>query len=140
MGVSGHNLAMRAWERARHSSLLTVLALAGCLGVPDVHFESDGGPDATSDRSDDVAPSDAGVEVSTGTDATSDDGGSPEASCPASPPPGAAACCDAVPCRGSDAACQGECTNCKNDCPGQTCCLDKHGNFQGCAKNPNACP
>lgn len=137
---------MRAWERARHSSLLTVLALAGCLGVPEVHFDSDGGLDATPDHSDDVAPSDVGAEAPTGaegspgTDATSDDGGSHEASCPASLPPGAAACCDTVPCRGSDAACQGECTNCKNDCPGQTCCLDKHGNFQGCAKDPNACP
>jgi hypothetical protein len=29
---------------------------------------------------------------------------------------------------------------CENDCAGQTCCLDKHGNYQGCAASPSACP
>lgn len=134
------------------AALLLVPSLAACLDVPqvsfapdasiDVHADADGFPADAPDTSnaadsptgapdgvDDVAIADAGP-----------DGASDGGACPGAVPPGASWCCGPVPCRGAAASCQAECTNCENDCPGQTCCLDKHGNYQGCAANAGACP
>lgn len=136
-----------------HAAVLLAVWLAGCASVPDVTFESDAASDSRVDasgRPDDAAvesdvadgssgPGDAGAADA---DAAGDVGtdGAPDASCPVGIPAGAAWCCGPVPCRGTASACQSECTNCENDCPGQTCCLDKHGNYQGCAATPGACP
>ncbi|HEX8794580.1 MAG TPA: hypothetical protein VF765_26725, partial [Polyangiaceae bacterium] len=130
------------------AALLFVPWLTGCLDVPQVSF----GPDATADAPSDEtsAPDDAPAEAQDGAadaapaDAKADaqpDGASDAGTCPDALSPGAAWCCASVPCKGpTAAACQSECTNCENDCPGQTCCLDKHGNYQGCAATPAACP
>jgi hypothetical protein len=114
----------------------------------DTHDAS--GSDARSDA--DIEPVDANVPdgnslVSSGPDSSFDAAG-PYASggddggltCPAGPPPGASVCCKGVPCRGAESSCNTECTNCANNCGGQTCCLDSNGNFHGCAKKPADCP
>lgn len=145
------------------AALLLLPWLAGCLDVPQVTFvaadaaddarsDATGVPDdgpAASDASDasmgaqdgtgDVAVADADADATaiadTGPDDASDGG-----MCPGSIPPGAAWCCGSVPCKGTAAACQAECTNCENNCSGQSCCLDKNGNYHGCAATPAACP
>jgi len=128
--------------------LLVAALVTGC-GVPNVTF----GPDAATDVAVDVATqsspgldatdhaaptSDAAVDSGAPLEAT--DAGSSDATCPNGVPDGASICCGPVPCKGSASACQGECTNCENDCAGQTCCLDKHGNYAGCAASPSSCP
>jgi hypothetical protein len=128
------------------AALLFVPWPAGCLDVPHVSFAQDASADAR-------ATYDAAADASTGAgdgaadvtaaDAPADaapDDASDGGTCPGSLPPGAAWCCGSVPCKGTAAKCQAECTNCQNDCPGQTCCLDKNGNYHGCAANPGACP
>jgi len=128
--------------------LLAACLATGC-GVPNVAFVTDAATDvgvdvATEsspglDAADHAAPMfDAATDSGAPVDAT--DAGSPDATCPDGVPAGASICCGSVPCKGSASSCQGECTNCENDCPGQTCCLDKHGNYAGCATNPSACP
>ena len=117
---------------------LLVASLATGCGVPNVTF----GPDAATDAAVDVATEsspglDATDHAVLTSDAAADSG---DATCPQGVPQGASVCCGSVPCKGPASACQGECTNCENDCPGQTCCLDKHGNYQGCASSPSACP
>lgn len=119
--------------------------LAGCLDVPQVSFAVDASSDVAvaSDASDASLEASDGASDVTSADVTADtasDDASDAGTCPGNIPTGAAWCCGSVPCKGTAAACQAECTNCENDCPGQTCCLDKHGNYQGCAANPGACP
>jgi hypothetical protein len=113
--------------------LLVASLATGCLGVPNVTFGPDAAPDVGAEGAKDS--SDSGAPA----DATNSDG-SDSATCPQGIPDGASICCGPVPCKGAEASCQSECTNCENDCPGQTCCLDKHGNYQGCAASPSACP
>lgn len=123
-------------------------ALGACLTVPDVKFEpdasssADGGRDvgALEDGSVDASSAPEGGAGDTATAPDSADAGDSGATCPAGPPPGASICCGPVPCRGDAGACSSECTNCENNCPDEVCCLDKHGNFQGCAKALGACP
>jgi len=133
-----------------------------CLGVPDVTFvpedaastadavpqdgtttEHDEAPDAADAPTPEgtTAPADAATPSDTG--AGVGDSGMADTStagCPGTVPPGASVCCDSVPCKGSADACSSECTNCSNNCSGSACCLDKHGNYQGCAPTPTACP
>jgi hypothetical protein len=80
------------------------------------------------------APADAGAPG----DAVTTDGAG--GGCPDALPSGAAVCCDSVPCKGTVHACTSACVNCSNDCAGLACCLDKNGNFQGCAATAETCP
>ncbi|HTQ46606.1 MAG TPA: hypothetical protein VMI75_27825 [Polyangiaceae bacterium] len=135
--------------------LLVAWLTTGCLGVPDVTFGSDAQADRGVDTATESSPGLDGAEHdAAGFDAPADasapsDAGAPSdafvvdgaaATCPQGVPAGASVCCGSVPCKGSASACQNECTNCENDCAGQTCCLDKNGNYKGCAANPGACP
>ena len=128
--------------------LLVASLATGCLAVPDVRF----GPDAAADAGVDGAaesssPLDAGADHTATTPDAPTDSGAFDATdadlssntCPQAVPDGAAVCCGSAPCKGPAAACQSECTNCENNCRKQTCCLDKHGNYHGCAANPGAC-
>jgi hypothetical protein len=140
---------------------------AACINVPRVAFiGADAGADADASTAGDAR---GAADVAAGTDGTTEadqgaadagrfdagalDGGPLDAGafdagvhdataqvCPNAAPPGAAACCDTVPCRGTPDSCDAECTNCKHDCAGQTCCLDGNGNYHGCAATPAMCP
>lgn len=109
-----------------------VLSASSCLGVPSVDFAEDAAADVSDAARDSQTSRDGSVDAPAGPDAVP--------GCPASPPPGASWCCGPVPCRGDAGACSAECTNCENDCAEEACCLDEHGNFQGCAKTPIECP
>jgi hypothetical protein len=166
--AQGAAVAPRAgtlWS-VRHARLLALagcVLASGCVSVPKVSFFADDaggddGADATvradaSGASDAAAPSDAttgadssapdaGVRDATVPEVGGPDAGGPDAAggiCPDAAPAGAAACCGAVPCRGTPNACDASCTNCNNDCAGKTCCLDSLGNYHGCAATPSAC-
>lgn len=150
-----HVLAHRGVARERIAVAMFVslaAQLAACLSVPDVKFEPDASSASSfsSDGGREVGALDEGsVEASSAPEGGADDAaaapdsadaGDSGATCPAGPPPGASICCGPVPCRGDAGACTSECTNCENNCADEVCCLDKHGNFQGCAKAPAACP
>jgi hypothetical protein len=136
-------LFMRRW-------LLLVASIAtGCVSVPTVTFGPDGAPadsgsdgatesSSALDAADHTAPTSDAPADSGAFDATATDGSS--TTCPQGVPDGASICCGPVPCKGPAAACQSQCTNCENNCPAKTCCLDKHGNFTGCAASPSICP
>jgi hypothetical protein len=93
--------------------------LAGCDPVPTLlTFDQ---PDAASD-----SPSDATeADMSSTPDAPM--ATSPDASCPDTPPPGATACCNSVPCNGD---CDAHCAECESKCSSAQLC---------CAKNTAVC-
>jgi hypothetical protein len=140
-------------------ALLALLALlAGCATLPSVSFVADDAGLAALDATTSIdgsgegvvdgAPShpfDAGSVTPPNDAGPIDSGGAldagPSGTCPAAPPAGATLCCGNVPCEGMAKKCMDSCTNCENDCnAGQTCCLDKNGNFEGCFGTPSECP
>jgi hypothetical protein len=120
------------------ASLAGCAASWGCLGVPEVTFVAD---DAAAQQDVTMTGTDAAADgADAGAAPESGAGDAPAAGCPDATPPGATQCCGTAACKGAPPACSSECTNCSNNCPGRACCLDKHGNYTGCAATPQACP
>jgi hypothetical protein len=131
-------------RRAVLASLAGFAAASGCAAVPEVTFvEADAAapPDVAQQdvaMTSSDAPADAPEAGAPAMEAAVSDAAA--AGCPDATPSGATQCCGTSACKGTPPACNSECTNCSNNCPGQACCLDKHGNYTGCAPTPQACP